>query len=1119
MEISEWLRGLGLERYRPAFDQNDIDFEVLPSLTADDLVELGVASIGHRRKLLAAIETLRAAPAVPGAESIATPAAEDAPAAPTADAERRQLTVMFCDLVDSTDLASRVDVEDLREIIAAYHSTVAAAVGRFGGFVAKYMGDGVLIYFGYPQADEDDAERAVLAGLEAVAAVGALRAKGIGELKCRVGIATGLVVVGDLHGTGVAQEQAVVGETPNLAARLQSIAKPNAVVIAQSTRMLTGNLFECRDLGATELKGFANSMRIWQVLRRAVGDNRFEALRTTGALTPLVGREEELELILRRWEQAQAGQGRVVLLSGEPGIGKSRCCVAVIERLREPHLRLRYFCSPHRQDSALYPFIEQLQRAAGFGSDDPAETKLDKLEALLSRSATDLGREAALFADLLALPSGDRYPPLTLDPQRKRQMTLAALVGQLDRLALKQPILAVLEDAHWLDPTSRELLEMTVERVPRLPVLLIVTFRPEFHPPWMGQPHVMALTLNRLGRDEGATLVERVAGEKPLPAEVLAHIVEQTDGVPLFVEELTKAVLESGVLRERDGQLFLNRPLPALAIPTSLQASLMARLDRLAPARQVAQLGAAIGRRFSYELVSAVSGLPAEELQQALDRLVASELIFRRGTPPRAEYIFKHALVQDAAYSTMLRNRRQELHARIAQQLDAAGDAEPEVLAHHFTEARILDKAVDCWLEAGRRAARRSANTEAITHLARGLETLGGLPDTPERAQRELQLQLALGPAIMATQGWNAPAAEQAYRRAKELSEQSNNDRESFNSVWGSWLVQAGHAAWDATRGLVNDLFQIAERVGDPELRLQAHHAAWGTTTFLGEVQAAHDHVNRGLELYTESHRGHALLYGGHDPGVCGKALGALSLWMLGYPEQAGRSANEAIVLAESLDYAPSLAHALAFAGLCHQLRRDAPMVMECSERLVALASEHRLAQYRAVGAIARGWAIAHQERAAEGLAELRRGLDDYAATHVKAWFVYFKASLAEAYYRVGEAKLGLDAVNEAVALSNSLSERLWQAGMLHLKGEILSTLSPGYRSEAEICYRRAFDLAQQQGAKSVALRVATSLGRLWQEQRRRHEARDVLAPIYASFTEGLDTADLIEARLLLEEL
>ena len=420
-EISEWLRGLGLERYQQAFDQNDIDLEVLPSLTSDDLVELGITSIGHRRKLLSALETLRAAPAVSDTESMARPAAEGAPAAPANDAERRQLTVMFCDLVGSTELSSRVDVEDLREIIASYHSTVAAAVGRFGGFVAKYMGDGVLVYFGYPRADEDDAERAVLAGLEAVAAIGALPAKAIGELKCRVGIATGLVVVGDLLGTGVAQEQAVVGETPNLAARLQSLAEPNTVVIAQSTRMLIGNLFECRDLGATELKGFANRAHIWQVLRRAAGDNRFEALRTTGALTPLVGREEELELILRRWEQARAGQGRVVLLSGEPGIGKSRCVAAVIERLQEPHLRLRYFCSPHRQDSALYPFIEQLQRAAGFGRDDPPETKLDKLEALLSRSATDLDRDAALLADLLALPSGDRYPPLTLDPQRKRR--------------------------------------------------------------------------------------------------------------------------------------------------------------------------------------------------------------------------------------------------------------------------------------------------------------------------------------------------------------------------------------------------------------------------------------------------------------------------------------------------------------------------------------------------------------------------------------------------------------------------------------------------------------------------------------------------------------------------
>jgi len=624
MDVVAWLRGLGLERYAPAFRDNDVDGEVLPALTSEDLISIGVTSVGHRRKLLAAIALLGAAP--PAGTVRAEP--RDAPT--LADAERRQLTVMFCDLVGSTELSSRLDPEDLREVIGAYHRAVADVVRSLDGFVAKYMGDGVLIYFGYPRAHEDDAERAVRAGLGVIDAVGRLEVKSV-ELRSRVGIATGLVVVGDLIGEGSAQEQSVVGETPNLAARLQALAEADAVVIAAATRRLVGDLFEYRDLGAIEVKGIAAPVPAWQVLRPNVVASRFDALRGA-ALSPLIGRDEEIELLLRRWARAKAGDGQVVLVSGESGIGKSRIAAALQERFHtEPHLSLRYFCSPYHQDSALFPFIDQLGRESGFAHDDPPVAKLGKLEALLS-SAAPAEEDVALIADLLSLPASERHPLPNLSPQRKKERTLEALIRQVKGLAHQQPVLMVFEDAHWIDPTSRELLDLTVEHVRSLPMLLIVTFRPEFQPPWSGQPQVSMLTLNRLDRRDRTALVAQIAGRTALPDEIVGQIADRTDGVPLFVEELTKSVLESGV--------------SLVGIPTTLHDSLMARLDRLASVRQVAQIGAAIGRDFSYELLCAVSRLPEEELRAALGRLVASELVFQRGTPPDAVYTFKHALAR-----------------------------------------------------------------------------------------------------------------------------------------------------------------------------------------------------------------------------------------------------------------------------------------------------------------------------------------------------------------------------------------------------------------------------------------------------------------------------------------
>jgi class 3 adenylate cyclase len=656
-EIADWLDKLGMSEYAQRFAENGIDFSVLPDLTDQDLKDIGVL-LGHRRKLLRAIAQLTGVEK--GAPKPDPPTATAV--APQDAAERRQVTVMFSDLVGSTALSARMDPEDLREIISAYQKCVAETVQRFGGFVAKYMGDGVLVYFGYPQAHEDDAERAVRAGLELIAAVNALKADT--PLQTRVGIATGLVVVGDLIGAGEAQERGIVGETANLAARLQGIAEPNMVVIAEGTRRLLGNLFDLEDLGAKGLKGIAEPVRAWAALRPSSVESRFEALHAA-ELTALIGREEELELLLRRWSKTKTGEGQVVLLSGDAGIGKSRLTASLMERLvSEPHTRLRHFCSPQHTDSALYPIIGQMERAAGFRYDDTSLAKLDKLDALLAQSFTPR-EEAALFAEMLSLPNDGRYPALELTPDQRRQGTLKALTSRLAGLASQNPVLMIVEDVHWTDPTSLEVFGRTVDQIKTLPVLLTVTFRPDFSPPWVGQSHVMSLTLNRLGEREATAIITRLVGNKELPADVMAEIVERTDGIPLFVEEMTKAVLEA----ESEGAAWRTVgavPSPALAVPASLYASLMARLDRLGPAKEVAQIGAAIGRSFSHELISAVAQMPKQKLDEALEQLVAAELIFRRGMPPDAEYTFKHALVQDAAYSTLLRSRRQQIHARIA---------------------------------------------------------------------------------------------------------------------------------------------------------------------------------------------------------------------------------------------------------------------------------------------------------------------------------------------------------------------------------------------------------------------------------------------------------------------
>ena len=1099
MDIAAWLQSLGLQRYEQVFRENRIEADLLPSLTVEDLKDLGVTLVGDRRRLLDAIAALGSE--IAGAPATAPP--RDAPA--PADAERRQLTVMFCDLVGSTALAARLDPEDLREVIAAYHCAVAEVVAGFDGFVAKYMGDGVLVYFGYPRAHEDDAERAVRAGLGVIDAVGRLDIKSV-KFQARVGIATGLVVVGDLIGEGSAQEQSVVGETPNLAARLQALAEPDAVVIAAGTRRLVGDLFEYRDLGAVEVMGLAAPVPASQVLRPSVVASRFEALRGS-ALTPLIGRDEEIDLLLRRWARAKAGDGQVVLISGEPGLGKSRIVAALAERLYSKlHIRLRYFCSPYHQDSALYPFIDQLGRASGFARDDPPAARLEKLEAVLARTRPP-DEDVAFLADLLSLPGSERHPLPNLSRQRKKERTLEALIRQLEGLARQQPVVMIFEDAHWIDPTSRELLDLSVERVGSLSVLLIVTFRPEFQSPWTGQPQVSMLALNRLDRRNRTALVEQIAGGKALPDGVIDQIADRTDGVPLFVEELTKSVLESGV--------------SLLGIPTTLHDSLMARLDRFASVRRVAQIGAAIGREFSYSLLRAVSRIPEDELQTGLDRLVTSELVFQRGTPPDAVYSFKHALVQDAAYGSLLRSSRQQLHAQIAEALETYSsglmETQPEIFAQHYAEAGLIEKSAACWGKAGRRSAARSAMAEAAAQLQKGLDQLVLLPDTAQRQRQELELCSSLGAALMIVKGYAAPETGDTYARARALWEQLGSPSEFLHVPFGQFFYHVNRCDFDLARHLAEDLLRLSRAHNDSAGLVLGHTCSGRALLPTGRFASSRSHLERALALYDPiSHRSLAHQVG-IDPEVTSQLNLGIVLFSLGFPDQALASNSAAIAGARGLAHPPTLALGLGFGTILLSLVGDNTTLDDRVNELVAITTEQGFSLYRASGTILRGWVKVKNGDVTEGMSLLRSGTTAYRAIGQEAWMPYFIGLLAAACEIAGQIEEGLSLSDDAMQIADRTGELWFAAELNRHKGELL--LRQGQSEAAEQLYHKALSIAREQEAKLWELRAAVGLARLRRDQGRRAEARDLLAPVYGWFTEGFDTPDLKEAKALLDQL
>jgi len=1107
MDVADWLRKLGLGQYESAFHANDVDAEVLRKLTTEDLIAIGVTSVGHRRRLLDAIAAL-------GSKA---PASPEAPV--RAEAERRQLTVMFCDLVGSTPLSTRLDPEDLREVIAAFHHAVAEVVGSFDGFVAKYMGDGVLIYFGYPRAHEDDAERAVRAGLGVTDAVRRLDVGSV-KLRVRVGIATGLVVVGDLIGEGSAREQSVVGETPNLASRLQGLAEPGAVVIAASTRRLVGGLFEYRDLGAVDLKGIVEPVPAWQVLRPSVVASRFEAMHGS-LLSPLFGRDEEIDLLLRRWAHARAGDGQIVLVSGEPGIGKSRITMELQALLQaERHFRQRYFCSPYRQDSALYPFIDQIGRAAGFAPVDSATSKLEKLEALLARGAPP-DEDVALLADLLSLPVSERYLLPNLSARQKKEKTLEALIGRLESLARRRPVVIILEDAHWIDPTSRELLDLTVDRIRNLPVLLIVTFRPEFQPPWADQAHATMLALNRLDRRDRIALIKRIADGKTLPHDVVAHIIERTDGVPLFVEELTRSVLESGLLRQEEDHYVLEGPLPALAIPTSLHASLMARLDRLGSARHVAQIGAAFGRWFRHRSLRAVSGLPEDELQASLARLVGSELIFQNGTPPDAVYTFKHVLVQDAAYGSLLRTTRQELHKRIAEALETLSpeliESQPEFFARHYGEAGLVEKSVSYWSKAGHRSVARAAMAEAAAQFQKGLDQLALLPDKPERQRQELEFYSSLSVALRAVKGQGASETGHAYASARELWERAGSPTEFVQIPYGQSRYHAHRGEFDFAQRLDEDLLRLSRQRNDVAGLVLGHLSSGITLMFVGMFASSRFHLEKALALHDPIFHRSLVQQAGVHPHVFSQAYLANVLFCLGFPDQALARSEAIIFEARRLSHPPSLAGSLAIGMRLHSLVGDDAGLDEGVNQLVALATEEGFPHWRTQGEIYHGWVKVKNGDVADGMSLLRSNTTAYRASGVELFVPHYIDLLASAYEIEGRFQEGLALLDEALQIAERTGERWFEAELNRHKGELL--LRQGHPEAADELYRKALSIAREQEAKLWELRAAMSLARLRRDQGRRAEARDLLAPTYGWFTEGFDIPDLKDAKTLLDEL
>jgi len=1054
--LRDWLRGNNFEQYADAFEANDIDLDILPELSERDLEQLGV-SLGNRRRLLKAI-------AERGYET-APPKPADVEA--SADAERRQVTVLFCDMVGSTALSGMVDPELLGGLIRRYQDATAGAIGRFGGFVAKFMGDGVLAYFGFPRAFEDAAERAVRAAIGILAEVGGIERPDGTRVQARVGIATGLVVVGEIVGTGTAQERTIVGETPNLAARLQALAAPDTILISETTHNLLGGLFELERTGEHELKGFARPVPAWRVRGEAAVVTRFAAGRTGGS-TALIGRAHEMGLMLDRWRLASQGEGQIITLIGEAGIGKSRSIEALQESIAgEAHGLIHLQCSPYHADSALYPVIQHISRTAGFATADSPGTRIEKLGALFSQRSASDAAAIPLLAELLSIPDAPPAPaPLT--PAQRKAATIALLVDEIVRLGEAKPMLLIVEDAHWIDATTLEMLTRISDSIAQARLLVLVTARPDFAPPWLARPHATLLTLGRLSRAECAELIIGVAAARGMSADTVAAIVAKTDGVPLFAEELTKNLMESA------GE-------NSAAVPATLKDSLMARLDRLGEARDVAQIAAVIGRQFAFALLNAVAP-KRNELEGALEKLIAAGIVFPEGRGVERSFSFKHALLRDAAYESLLIGRRRDWHQRIARALEEhfpdLTANEPELLAHHFAEAGLIDPACDYRMRAGDRALSRSAYQEALAHFSAGLKLADTLPEPADRMRRQLDFLLKLGPTLGVARGMQSAELEDVYQRASEIGERLGDDAASYKAKWGLWLRANLGRKTALARERAGELVALAQRSGDEHLLLEAYHCRWSTAFFRGDVASAIADGRIGVDTYDlPRHRHLGAAFGGHDPGVCAHVVSGLAQQISGDRVGAEDILARGVTLAEALDHANSLAHALHNVAMGHHFVGDRERTFLVAQRAVVLAEKFGLLPWRASSLVVRGWASAD----GSGVADAARLIDAEIGNATSAGPVpqLYLGLAAEVMLAAGRSVDALGHLDRAIAAIDEPGVGLYLPEIYRLRGECLLALDRANKDEAKRAFAMARDIANRQGATIFQRRAETSLAAL----------------------------------------